>query len=406
VSENERDLQDIVPLIGPPKAAIPILSSRDKRRLSKAIARDTSGYESWMLLRAFLSTRRMPSRDLINTQTICEALRATDILKYSRRLMVSHQTIEAEALFTALRRELESYRSTPTFPSLCRNLVRSLTRWIDSFRHDGTNSLTGLTELSFLDLISFLASSATSTIAEGKRSSSPEKRLSTLMYLSFKVAAHSNNPVTLIKLKDLLEMTNRRLSSSSFESLIESEPVSRLAESVRQRIAECARDLIVKGRVDELNSLIGLSRSLSYENTLKDGILDAWNEERGLLSADTQRFLQRYLDLEFKQRGITLADQGESVQISQMAVALLQLWEAREDSPRVAEAFRMFVTFAERFFNLRLHGKVGSEVDFNPRIHEISVPAISGRVVIRRPWVEWTEDAISKVIMRAAVAPV
>jgi hypothetical protein len=358
-----------------------------------------------MLLRAFLSAKRKPSRELITSNTICQSLTAADMLKYSKRLMAIHQAIDASALFLALRIELESQLPSQDIRRLLRGTVRSLEKWFDAIFLDDANSLTESSELSLMDLISFLAFSSTFGRARGKRAFQTEKTVTSLLRLSFKLAAQSTKIATLLRLRDQIDAANRRLSTSVVESFIESETVSHLADLIRHQILESMRSAILTGKRDELDPLFALSRQLNYEDTLKLEVLTTWNDKRGALDSEIQKYLTRYLDFRLEQRPVALTGQSESVQISQMATVLLQLWESRGDSPRVAEAFRMFAVLAERFFGLRLCGPVGSQVDFDPKLYEFAGARVSGRVVVLRPWVEWSEHAVSKIIIKAVVDP-
>jgi len=99
-------------------------------------------------------------------------------------------------------------------------------------------------------------------------------------------------------------------------------------------------------------------------------------------------------------------DDEDSLRTVQLASALVAAWVAREDGPRASDVFEELRSVAGNFFNLQLHEKVGSTEEYNPRIHELILGAkSSNRVRLLGPWVEYSRQNVSKVILKAPVEP-
>jgi hypothetical protein len=89
-----------------------------------------------------------------------------------------------------------------------------------------------------------------------------------------------------------------------------------------------------------------------------------------------------------------------------LASALVAAWLAKEDGPKARDAFEELRSVAGNFFALQLHENASQIEDYNPRIHELVMGARpSARVRLLGPWVEYSRQSVSRVILKAPVEP-
>jgi hypothetical protein len=99
-------------------------------------------------------------------------------------------------------------------------------------------------------------------------------------------------------------------------------------------------------------------------------------------------------------------DEEDSVQTVQLASALVAAWAAKDDGSKAKEAFEELKSVAATFFGLELHGGASEIEDYKPRIHELTLGKKPGtRVRLLGPWVEFSRQTRSKVILKAPVEP-
>jgi hypothetical protein len=99
-------------------------------------------------------------------------------------------------------------------------------------------------------------------------------------------------------------------------------------------------------------------------------------------------------------------DDQDSVQTVQVASALFAAWAAKQDGSKAKEAYEELKSVAANFFGLELHGDIGEIEEYNPRIHELILDAKpSTRIRLLGPWVEFSRQTTSKVILKAPVEP-
>jgi hypothetical protein len=62
---------------------------------------------------------------------------------------------------------------------------------------------------------------------------------------------------------------------------------------------------------------------------------------------------------------------------------------------------------AQSFYHLHIHGEQGQVEDYNARIHEL-IPdtKASAKVRLLGPWIEFSREAVAKVILKAPAEPV
>lgn len=402
--------ENILLLIGELRTPIQKALRSKKQQIKAWIIDEKQGQvpeESDLLLRAYLSVGDRPTPQVLDASTIAHALQLDDILRHAKRLCLISQSIEAAALFEGLKtnlKELETPQQLPRLIRKARSAIEKWLQWVDS----NHASLTEGTEKALLDIFVFLISQATpSKSMNGRMSKSGERTITPLLDLVFKVFKKSVYAGNLIRTMKEIEIVAKRCSSSFVENILESESGRQFLDHVLGSLPGFVRKAASEGRVDRLEDMVsGLNLIPRGDTTIQTAVRKIWEEERGRLSDEVQQFVHRYIEADqgMTPQPLTLSDASEDLRIPQVGTALLSSWEAHDDSPRAAESFRFLNEVAQKFFNLKICGSVGSVVDFDPKVHQFpNAPIGEGRVVIVRPWVEWAEGSRSKVIIRAIV---
>lgn len=406
VDKYEAQTEDITLLIG--KLRTPIKKApRNKKKQIKAWVADSKNIsvQSELLLRASLSIGENPLPHILQASTIIHALEPLDIIRYAKRLSLSSQTIEATAVFVGLQTALQESAAAETPSQLVRKIVASVKKWL-KWVDSAHGNLTETTETALLDLILFLIRKvAPSKKLSGKKLEKFKKMILPLSDLSLGLVAKSLFPETLIRTMRLLRIISENVSISFLEEILEDDKRYQLLEEALGRMPTYVKKAAYDGRVDRLETMAtSVTLIPSADLRFQAVIREIWDKKSAVLTDEVQKFIYEYLKIDqgFAPRAITLADRSEDLRIPQVASALLSSWEAREDSLKGAEAFKVLNAVAQKFFNLRICGEVGNVIEFDSRVHEFpGAPIGEGQVVIVRPWVEWTEGSRSKVIIRA-----
>jgi hypothetical protein len=100
-------------------------------------------------------------------------------------------------------------------------------------------------------------------------------------------------------------------------------------------------------------------------------------------------------------------DPESDLSLERMGTLLLAAWDAKSEGEKAQHLFALFSGICKTAFRMNLAGEVGSSVIFDPALHEPGGNPIlaGGRVRLLRPWVEWQQGAVRRVIVRALVAP-
>jgi hypothetical protein len=103
----------------------------------------------------------------------------------------------------------------------------------------------------------------------------------------------------------------------------------------------------------------------------------------------------------------TAVETGSDVNLERMGTLLLASWEARDDGPNSTYLFELFSGICKAAFRLSLEGNAGSVAFFDPSIHEASRTSVSAgkKVRLMRPWVQWGDAEVVRIIIRALVSP-
>lgn len=165
--------------------------------------------------------------------------------------------------------------------------------------------------------------------------------------------------------------------------------------------------LLQSGDATATRQLLGACTRHSELDEACRGILQkALSENASTLPRESQQVAIRFLGVSVQSEQVDYANPAESPEIRQAAALLLYLFDLRQHTPELEEAFERYRIVAEQQFNLCLRGVVGSTLTFDRRLHE---PPESGepgpQVRVIRPWVEWYKPPDARVVIRGIVEP-
>lgn len=100
-------------------------------------------------------------------------------------------------------------------------------------------------------------------------------------------------------------------------------------------------------------------------------------------------------------------DPESDVSLERMATLLLAAWDAKNEGEKAQHLFALFSGICKTAFRMNLAGEVGSTLMFDPALHESGGNSIvpGEKVRLLRPWVEWQEGSVRRVLVRGLVAP-
>jgi hypothetical protein len=148
----------------------------------------------------------------------------------------------------------------------------------------------------------------------------------------------------------------------------------------------------------------------SRSRHLKDALSQLQSAVRSALSRPELPMASRHWAeafLELHSTEPANVDTADDVNVERMATLLLAAWEARSEGSRSSHYFELFSSLCANAFKLRLGGNIGAIAEFDPALHQ----AVSrdkdlnrqSRVRIVRPWVQWGEEPIFRIIVPALV---
>ena len=193
----------------------------------------------------------------------------------------------------------------------------------------------------------------------------------------------------------------------SLDFLISEENLGPTFTKLRSGVVSGLLHLLQSGDATVARQLLGVCNH--HSELVEDcrGVLrKAISEYASTLPRESQQVALRFLEIPTESGQIDYANPAESPEIRQAAALLLYLFDAQHHTAELEEAFDRYRTIAQRQFNLRLRGDVGSTVPFDSRLHE---PTESGEawpeVTVVRPWVEWYKPPDARVVIRGIVEP-
>jgi hypothetical protein len=196
-------------------------------------------------------------------------------------------------------------------------------------------------------------------------------------------------------------------SGLPFEVLASESNLGAAFTTVQDGLAEGLMTLLDSGEVVEVRQILATcNHHPDLNETCQRVLRNALSLRAGTLPRESQLVAMRQLGINIESERVDYANPAESPEMRQAAALLLFLFDTRNHSPELEEAFDRFRAVAQNQFSLYLRGEVESAMKFDPRIHESPEdgdPNSTTLVKMIRPWVEWYKPPDARVVIRGIV---
>jgi len=355
-------------------------------------------------LRAFLSIGKMPPPGLATEENILAALNLDDRVNFLSKLAVSAKLIRADAPLRAILRGMKDVGARRSV-RITRNLCRTTVKWRKQA------AVVTVSDTSVQHIVQILEQVSKYQIVD-KSKLPPRKAAKTNPYFQLlstvtRWTLSSPAPGSLLLVLKLLGSTEERLATS-IDKLIDDVEFSGHFQGLITKAVDRCEKLINQSAASEFQDLADAIVKFSTAKVAFKARMAELYSDKARLSDSIQGALRTVLGDTGEVPSFTKIqlDDEDSLRTVQLASALVAAWVAREDGPKAKDAFEELRSVAGNFFNLQLHGNARQIEDYNPRIHELVLGARpSARVRLLGPWVDFSRQTVSKVILKAPVEP-
>jgi len=374
-------------------------------RLEAARLASDESQGSTVRLRAYLSIGKSPPKELLTEENIRAALNISDRVAFLPKLAANEKLIKAEVPLHSILSGLKDIGSRNA-NRLTKNLSRIAAKWA------AQAPTVGISDNSVLFFVQILE--GISRYQRRAAVSRPSKRTATknpyvqLLMIGTRWAVSSANPGPLLPLLRIFGSAEN-VKGMTVENLIadNAEFLNDFQKLLTKSIDRC-EELLRQGIVSEFEELSGAVAELPAAKNDLTAKMSKLYLQKARFPVAIQDALRKVLGetTEAPSTPKIQVDDEDSVQTVQLASALVAAWTAKDDGSKAKEAFEELKSVSANFFGLELHGSASQIEDYNPRIHELILGKKPGnRVRLLGPWVEFSRQTRSKVILKAPVEP-
>ncbi|MGB9237028.1 MAG: hypothetical protein WCC04_21680 [Terriglobales bacterium] len=406
-------LEDVQRLVGELGQTIPRLSLAERRHVRAVLkASDLERLDAGWIIRLSLAAGLPLSHRRLDPVQICQALPARDIGRFLDRLSSQELAIDAEVPLEAITRTLNRADAPQTF--------HSLLRLAHSGVHPGfKGSLTTRTRfrpqtaLALLKTATRIAAFVVPDTTALSKQQFLRRRTTIKLFvdLAYLTAQKCETPDVSAAILELMIGLSRRVGWIEFERAIETN--AERWSYLYLLPAELVPALLSRKRIAEIETLA--SRAALFEGSREAFEKALWNaltQKPPTIPMASREWVEGFLGLRKPPKLPDLhsksIDTASDVNLERMATLLLAAWEARDEGAGARHLFQLFSGICKTAFRLSLAGDPGDTAEFDPAVHEASGGNVmtGGRVRLLRPWVQWGEPPVTRVIVRALVSPV
>lgn len=193
----------------------------------------------------------------------------------------------------------------------------------------------------------------------------------------------------------------------NIETFLSEENFGETFTRLKSGVVNSLGSLLESGNTSGARQLLGACACQSELEEACRGVLKRLLSERAsILPRESQQIVLRFLSIDIESGQVDYANPAESPQVREAAALLLFLFDVRQHTPELEEAYERYRKVSERQFSLHLRGVVGSTVAYDSRFHELlqsCEPQPEGTLL--RPWVEWYKPPDARVVIRGIVEP-
>ncbi len=312
-------------------------------------------------------------------------------------------TIHAELAFALVEREI---LKLPTVPLSQLALInRELSKWLRK-RLASKNPKFMLSSATAEGLNAVLLKAVNRIDPEdGRRLLS---LLPSLLQSSITTAEMSESPIAWARSMDVLsDVANK--TKNDLRRVAANKRLAPLFGVLSAGMFSALEKAVLAGDSDSAESLL---KRLQYHEELRKRIKPHLQQLLNTRSVDIPEQAQGWLSSQVGETSSirpVFANPSNAPEIASAASLLIFLWDVKNLSPQMAEAFERFASLSEKQFYLFVKGTVGETLAFDRRLHEYSsgTPQRSeGLVVVRRPRVEYVNPPHSRIVVKSTVQSV
>lgn len=404
-------IQDITAKIGEIGDPLPKLSSREKKEIKTFFRKfhpDTTEISAELLLRAYLLTNEPINSEMCSVKNIASTLKLNDILKNVKKLSQRRSFVSSAAVFYAMGEQIRSFYNLKLDLKTIKSIISSIDRW-QKWVESSKSTLTDETEEAVIEQIKDLSTlMPTPKNLDDKNIKKYRNQISPLLSIVLSIASKSNSFKTLQLTIETLYAIREKFPSLIVNDILAEEKLSKQLEIVKRNVFENINYFVKNAETDKLIELYRMtSEKLDIRDDFVGHLKNIWDTQGAMLNEDTQTTIKSILFGEtFEVRPPVLVTEVRESATIQIAAALLSSWDARNDSHRALDSFKILKAVGDKFFNLKIGGDVDSSVSFNKIIHETidnkTLPE-NTKVKIVRPWIEWENERKKVVLIKALV---
>lgn len=406
-------LQDINEKIGGKGTPLRKLSLKEKKELKvflRGLSTNNPDISADLLLRAYLSASEPISSEMKTVEIIGSSLKLNDILKNIKKLSQEKSLINSAAVFKAINEEAKSFYKFKLDLKTMRPIISGIHKWL-TWVESSNSTLTNDTEEAVIEqaknlLIAMPAPKDLNdkTIKKNKAIIYP------LLAIVLSIASKSDSYKTYRLSIELISAIKKKFPSLIMNDLLSDEELSKNMEILKNKMLEKIYSFVVNGETEQLIESCRIPVEMSdLKSDITKNLVDIWDSKGATLNENMQSVIRSILfnETDFKGADDFFAKENKS-SVKQLAAALISSWDARNDSPRALDSFKILQSVAENFFNLKIRGDVGATVNFNKIAHEvldkIALPE-NTKVQVIRPWIELEDKNKKEILIRALVKP-
>lgn len=404
--ENHESFDKWRNLIGNVGEPLPKLQKAEKQQVRSFLRADKARdlEDSWKL-RLSLAAGLTWSLRGIDLEKVKNALTTADLIRFIDKLCDQDEFIDGKTALYWLGQGLTPVNAGPALSALLR-----LSRGKAGRKARGSHSVARLDAQTAAQVL-HVALRARTTISrpdfiEPRRKRKRVRANETLEIISAVVRQCETAQVSGTAL-EIVSLLRKGLSSSEADKLFGSE------ESTFSRVvalpAKLIREILSKGCLEDadfLSSRVKLIEQAEFQ--FNQAIENALKDPNMRLPSLARQWGETTLGYE-KPPSLSESriDPESDLSLERMGTLLLAAWDAKNEGEKAQHLFALFSGICKTAFRMNLAGEVGSSLTFDAALHEPGGnPILAGeRVRLLRPWVEWQQGAVRRVIVRALVAP-
>jgi hypothetical protein len=168
---------------------------------------------------------------------------------------------------------------------------------------------------------------------------------------------------------------------------------------------------LINGNVQVADKLFNIGLEIDEKSRMEKILREVRHQKEGELRTYVLDWIDSKLSVEHREVsriGIPQEYLMGSTLTRNLGSALLACWEASDKTPDSARCYEILKVVFEESFGLRLRGKPGSIVMYDPTLHELilGTSAHGQPVNLLKPLVEWVGEQGIRIVIKGAVKPI